>query len=108
DQGEVGDDILVVGWGSTYGSISQGVRAARRRGVKVAHAQIRHLSPLPKNLGELLRSFKKILVPELNNGMLVKLLRSEFLVDAQGLNKIAGQPFKVAEIEAAIASHLES
>ncbi len=106
DSGEAGDTLAVVGWGSTYGSIAQAVRRARSKGKKVAHIHIRHLSPFPANLGELLGSFDKVIVPEMNNGMLVKILRSDFLIDAQGVNKIAGQPFKVAEIEAAIEQHL--
>ena len=88
--------------------IAQAVRGCRRAGLRVSHVHIRHMSPLPRGLGELLRGFRQVLVPELNNGMLVKILRSEFLVDAQGLNKIAGQPFKVAELDAAIRAQLES
>jgi len=108
-QVEVGDesgDLLVVGWGSTYGAITAAVRKAREEGKKVSQVHVRSLSPFPRRLGELLRSFKKVIVPEMNNGMLVKLLRAEYLVDAIGVNKISGQPFKVAEIEQAIAEHL--
>ena len=108
-QVEVGDesgDLLVVGWGSTYGAIAQAVMGARRSGLKVSHLHIRYMNPMPRNLGELLRGFKKVIVPEMNNGMLVKVLRAEYLVDAQGLNKIAGQPFKIAEIEAEIRTQL--
>ncbi len=108
EQGEDSGDLLVVGWGSTYGAISQAVLGARKAGLKVAHAHIRYMNPMPKNLGDLLRRFKKILVPEMNNGMLVKILRSEYLVDARGMNKIAGQPFKIAEIEAEIRAQLET
>jgi len=108
DQGDPEGDLLVVGWGSTYGAISQAVSACRAAGLKVSHAHIRYISPLPRGLGELLKSFKHVLIPEMNNGMLIKLLRAEFLVDAQGLNKIAGQPFKVSEIEAAIRSYLSN
>jgi len=107
DQGEAEGDLLVVGWGSTYGAISQAVKACRGAGLKVSHAHIRYISPLPRGLGDLLRSFKRVLIPEMNNGMLIKVLRAEYLVDAQGLNKIAGQPFKVSEIEAAIRTHLQ-
>ncbi len=108
DVGADSGDLVVVGWGSTYGAISAAVRASLRAGLSVAHVHVRYMSPLPKNLGEVLRRYKKVLVPELNNGMLVKILRSEYLVDAQGLDKIAGQPFKVAELEDAIRSQLES
>ena len=102
EQGEDTGDLLVVGWGSTYGAIAQAVMGARRSGLKVSHLHIRYMNPMPRNLGELLRGFKKVSVPEMNNGMLVKVLRAEYLVDAQGFNKISGQPFKIAEIEAEI------
>jgi 2-oxoglutarate ferredoxin oxidoreductase subunit alpha len=108
-QVEVGDDsgeLLVVGWGSTYGAITAAVRKAREAGKKVSQVHVRQLSPFPRRLGELLRSFDKVIVPEMNNGMLVKLLRAEYLVDAIGINKISGQPFKVSEIERAIDEHL--
>jgi 2-oxoglutarate/2-oxoacid ferredoxin oxidoreductase subunit alpha len=106
---EVGDEtgeLLVVGWGSTYGAITQAVRHARAAGRSVSQVHIRHLCPFPRKLGQILRGFDKVIVPEMNNGMLSKLLRSEFLVDAVGVNKISGQPFKVSEIEAAIAEAL--
>ena len=106
--GEASGDVLVVGWGSTYGAITQAVRRANEAGKKVSHVHLRHLCPFPRKLEQHLRSFKKVIVPEMNNGMLSKMLRSEFLVDAEGVNKIAGQPFKVAEIEAAIDSALEN
>ncbi len=102
EQGEDTGDLLVVGWGSTYGAIAQAVMGARRSGLKVSHLHIRYMNPMPRNLGDLLRGFKKVSVPEMNNGMLVKVLRAEYLVDAQGFNKISGQPFKIAEIEAEI------
>ena len=92
-------DLVVVGWGSTYGAIHQAVTRARETGAKVSHVHLRHLSPLPRGLGALLRRYKQVVVPEMNNGMLVKLLRAEFLVPAEGFNKISGQPFKVREIE---------
>ncbi|MFO7561373.1 MAG: 2-oxoacid:acceptor oxidoreductase subunit alpha [Enhygromyxa sp.] len=104
--GEETGDLLVVGWGSTYGAITQAVRRAQAAGHKVSQVHLRHLWPFPRKLEQLLRGFKRVIVPEMNNGMLVKMLRSEYLVDAIGINKIAGQPFKVSEIEAAIADHL--
>ncbi len=104
--GEETGDLLVVGWGSTYGAITQAVRRARAAGHAVSQVHLRHLVPFPRKLDVLLRGFKKIIVPEMNNGMLSKMLRSEYLVDAIGINKIAGQPFKVSEIEAAIKDHL--
>ncbi len=95
-------ELLVLGWGGTYGAITKAVDECRARGVSVSSAHLRYLNPFPANLGEVLRSFKKVLVPELNLGQLLKIVRSEFLVDAQGLNKIQGKPFKVSEIVAAI------
>ena len=104
--GEAGDDLVVVGWGSTYGPIHQAVRRARAQGKKVAHLHIRHINPMPANMGDLLRSFGKIIVPEMNTGQLKTVLRDQFLVDAKPLNKVSGQPFTIAEIEAAIAGEL--
>ncbi|NNC47410.1 MAG: 2-oxoacid:acceptor oxidoreductase subunit alpha [Sphingomonas sp.] len=98
--------LVLVGWGSTYGPIHQAVRRARARGLDVSHLHIRYLSPLPKNLGRLLQGFDKILVPEMNAGQLKTVLRDQFLVDARPFNKVSGQPFRIAEIETAIAEAL--
>ena len=106
DQGGNTGKLALVGWGSSYGPISRAVTLARGRGADVAHIHIRHICPLPTNLGKLLAGFEKIVVPEMNTGQLVTLLRGEFLVDAEGLNKISGRPFKVSEIEAAIDAKL--
>ena len=106
DQGAAGGKLVVVGWGSTYGPIRKAVEAARARGLDVSHVHIRYLWPLPKNLGDLLKSFGKILVPEMNTGQLKTVLRDQYLVDARPLNKVSGQPFKIAEIEAAIDAEL--
>ncbi len=100
--GEAGGPLAVVGWGSTFGPIHQAVRQARAAGVSVSHIHIRYLAPFPRNLGDLLRRFDRILVPEMNNGQLVTLLRAAYLVPAEGLNQISGKPFKVSTIEAAI------
>ena len=78
------------------------MKRARREGLDVSHIQVRYLSPLPKNLGELLGNFEKIMVPEMNTGQFINLIRAEYLIDADGLNKVAGQPFKIGEILAAI------
>jgi 2-oxoglutarate/2-oxoacid ferredoxin oxidoreductase subunit alpha len=94
--------VLVLGWGSTYGAIAAGIRRVRARGHRVAQAHLRHLNPFPSNLGEVLRSYPKILVPEMNMGQLVKLVRADFLVDAKGLSKMRGKPFRAEEIEQAI------
>ncbi|MBS0480009.1 MAG: 2-oxoacid:acceptor oxidoreductase subunit alpha, partial [Proteobacteria bacterium] len=104
--GEEGGALAVVGWGSTFGPIHQAVHRARRKGLDVAHIHIRHIWPLPKNLGALLRSYDKVLVPEMNTGQLKTVLRDQFLVDARPLNKVSGQPFRIAEIEAAIDAML--
>jgi 2-oxoglutarate ferredoxin oxidoreductase subunit alpha len=94
--------MVVVGWGSTFGPIHQAVRRARGRGLDVSHVHIRYIAPFPKNLGALLKSYDKVLVPEMNSGQLKTLLRDQFLVDARPFNKVSGQPFTIAEIEAAI------
>jgi 2-oxoglutarate ferredoxin oxidoreductase subunit alpha len=104
--GSAGAKLAVVGWGSTFGPIHQAVRRVRGRGLDVAHVHIRHIWPLPRNLGELLGSFERIIVPEMNKGQLKTLLRDQFLVDARPVNKVSGQPFKIAEIEAAIEEAL--
>ena len=91
-------EILVLGWGSTFGSIGAAANRSRLEGRKVATAHLRYLNPLPSNLGDLLRSYDKILIPELNTGQLMKVIRAEFLIDAIGLNKVSGEPFKISEI----------
>ncbi|MFN2259769.1 MAG: 2-oxoacid:acceptor oxidoreductase subunit alpha [Parasphingopyxis sp.] len=105
--GEPGEKLAVVGWGSTYGPILQAVNRAREDGLSVAHIHLRHIWPLPKNLGELLKSYDKILVPEMNKGQLKTVLRDQYLVDARPLNKVSGQPFRIAEIEAAIREYAD-
>ncbi len=98
--------LAVVGWGSTRGPIVRAVENAIEQGHAVAHIHLRHIWPLPANLGTLLARYDRILVPEMNNGQLRTLLRAEYLVDAEGLSKISGQPFKIAEIEDAILSRM--
>jgi len=100
--GDPEGDLLLVGWGSTYGAITAALRTARDRGKKVGHLHLRHLNPLPKNLGEVLKRYRKVVVPEMNLGQLVWVLRAKYLVDAQGFNKVQGKPFKQSEIEAKI------
>jgi 2-oxoglutarate/2-oxoacid ferredoxin oxidoreductase subunit alpha len=92
-------DLLVVGWGSTFGAIATAVRRALVSGLNVAHAHFRYLNPMPRNTADVLRGYRKVLVPELNTGQLRRLLRSEYLLDAVGLNKVQGRPFLVGEIE---------
>jgi 2-oxoglutarate ferredoxin oxidoreductase subunit alpha len=94
--------LAVVGWGSTFGPIYQAVKIARDEGRDVAHVHVRYLSPFPRNLGDLLKRYDRVLVPEMNNGQLVKLLRAEYLIPAEPLGKVAGKPFRVTEIANAI------
>jgi 2-oxoglutarate ferredoxin oxidoreductase subunit alpha len=96
--GDPEGELVVVGWGGTYGSILSAVQICRARGLSVSFVHLRHLSPLPADLGETLRGFQRVLVPELNMGQLRRLLRAEFLLDAEGLNKIKGKPFLVSEV----------
>ncbi len=96
--GDDSGDILVVGWGSTYGAIRTAVETLRDEGKSVSHVQLRYINPLPKNLGDVLLKYKKVIVPELNLGQLNSILRSRYLVDSIGLNKIKGKPFTVEEI----------
>ena len=102
DSGSSKSGILVVGWGSTYGAIKTAVRELSTEGYDVAHMQIKYINPLPKNLGDLLSQFDTILVPEMNDGQLVSILRDKYLVDAKGLNKIKGIPFESREIKEAV------
>lgn len=106
--GREGAKLAVVGWGSTYGPIHQGVRRALAKGQDVAHVHIRHIWPMPKNLGALLKGFDRVIVPEMNTGQLKTVLRDQFLVDAKPVNKVSGQPFTIAEIEAAVDAALEA
>lgn len=106
DNGESSGKLLVLSWGSTYGAVKTAVRDLRNEGYKVSHAHLRHLNPLPKNLGELIYGFEKILIPELNTGQLIRLIRDKFLVPAIGYSKVQGMPFTVAELKAKILETL--
>jgi 2-oxoglutarate ferredoxin oxidoreductase subunit alpha len=106
--GEAHGDVVVVGWGSTYGPIHQAVRNLRDTGLRVSHVHVRYLWPLPKNLGELLRGFGRVLVPEMNAGQLVTVLRAQYLIPAEGINQVTGKPFKVSDIERAIRARMEN
>jgi 2-oxoglutarate ferredoxin oxidoreductase subunit alpha len=105
--GDQSGDLLIVAWGSTHGPITAALKTARAKGQSVGHVHLRHLNPLPKNLGDVLKRYKHVLVPEMNMGQLVMILRAKFLVDAQGYNKIQGKPFKQSEIEQKIDEVLE-
>jgi 2-oxoglutarate/2-oxoacid ferredoxin oxidoreductase subunit alpha len=101
-----GADLLVLGWGGTYGPITAAVRRLRRDGKKVAQAHLIHLNPFPRNTGDVLRRYPRILVPEINLGQLVKLVRAEFLVDAAGYHRVSGQPFRSDELAEAMEAML--
>ena len=104
---ETGDaQLVLVSWGSTYAAVAAGVKRIRARGMKAAHVHLRHLYPLPSNLGEVLHRYTQVLVPEVNLGQLSRILRAEYLVDAQAMSKMQGVPFRVGEIEAAITALL--
>jgi 2-oxoglutarate ferredoxin oxidoreductase subunit alpha len=92
-------DLLIIGWGSTYGAIRSATERLQAAGRSVAHAHIRHLNPLPANTGHVLASYRRVLVPEVNLGQLLLLLRARFLVDAVGYDKVRGKPLRIAEIE---------
>ncbi len=104
--GDLEGDLLLVSWGSTFGSVTQAVKEQRERGRKIGHLHLRHLNPFPGNLGDVLKRYKKVLVPELNMGQLLWMLRAKYLVDAVGLNKIQGRPFKQNELEQKIEEML--
>jgi 2-oxoglutarate ferredoxin oxidoreductase subunit alpha len=107
----VGSDhgkLLVLGWGSTYGAIHEAVSRCRERGLDVSHAHLKYLNPMPRNLGELLARFERVIVPEMNMGQLVQLVRSRYLVPAESFPKIQGQPFRIEEIEEKIRQVMES
>src|SRR6202158_2436178 len=106
--GDAEGDLLIVAWGSTHGAITAAVKAQRAEGRSIGHVHLRHLNPLPSNLGEVIARFKKVLVPELNMGQLLWVLRAKYLVDAVGLNKIQGRPFKQSELEQKIEEMLDA
>jgi 2-oxoglutarate/2-oxoacid ferredoxin oxidoreductase subunit alpha len=101
-----GAELLVLSWGGTYGPVAAGVRRVRDRGGKVAHAHLHHLNPFPRNTGEVVRAYEKVLIPEINLGQLRKLIRAEFLVDAAGFNLVRGLPFRASEVQDAIEAML--
>ncbi len=105
-EGDAAGDLLIVAWGSTHGPITAALNAQREKGRRIGHVHLRYLNPLPRDLGEVISRYKKILVPEMNMGQLLMLLRAKYLVDAQGYNKIQGKPFKTSEIEQKIEEML--
>ncbi len=106
DSGPEKGDVLVLGWGSTYGAIKSAVAELQAAGKAVAHAQIRYMRPFPKNLGDMLGNYKTILIPEINNGQLIKIIRDQYLVDAKPYNKIKGTPITKIELVNAISQYL--
>ncbi|HVB57547.1 MAG TPA: 2-oxoacid:acceptor oxidoreductase subunit alpha [Candidatus Acidoferrales bacterium] len=104
--GDDSGDLVVVAWGSTHGPITAALKSQRGKGHRIGHVHLRHLNPLPKNLGDVLMRYDKVLVPEMNMGQLVMVLRAKYLIDAQGYNKIQGKPFKTSEIERKIEEML--
>ena len=106
--GEATGDLLVVGWGGTYGAITAAVERAQTEGRSVASVHLRHLNPLPPDLGHILREYRKVLVPEINSGQLVRVLRAEYLVDAVGFNRVRGLPLASEEIYEAIVQLIGS
>ncbi len=106
--GSAGSTLAMVSWGSTYGAVNEAVRRARLAGKDVSHVHLRYMWPMPRNLGDLLATFDKVIVPELNYGQLVNVLRSEYLIPAVPLPKVAGKPFRVAEVLRAIDDALEA
>jgi 2-oxoglutarate ferredoxin oxidoreductase subunit alpha len=102
-----GDDLLVLGWGSTYGAIRTAVNRVRKAGRSAAHVHLRHINPFPQNLGEVLGRFDRILVPEINMGQLARLIRAEYLVPTIGYNRVQGLPIKARDIEAKIYEILD-
>src|SRR4029077_6207311 len=103
---EEGADVLVLSWGGTYGPVHAGVRRVRSAGRQVAHAHLRWVNPFPANLGDVLKSYDKVLIPEMNLGQLLQLVRARYLVDAVGYNRVTGKPFKAQEIADAVEALL--
>ena len=107
DNGPAKGKLLILGWGSTYGSIKTAVIDALAEGFDVAHAHVRYLNPLPKNLGEILFNYDAVLMPEINSGQLIKMIRDKYLVPAIGFNKMKGMPFTSTEIKNKIVELLK-
>ena len=108
DNGNDKGKLAVLGWGSTYGSIKTAVRDLINEGYDVAHIHLKHINPFPRNLGDLLHGYEKILVPEMNTGQLVQLVRAKYLVPAVGYSKVQGLPFTTSELKAQIIDLLKA
>jgi 2-oxoglutarate ferredoxin oxidoreductase subunit alpha len=106
DNGPAKGKVLVLGWGSTFGAIKTAVQELLSEGLQVAHAHLRYLRPFPKNLGDILKNYEKVLIPEINNGQLIKIIRDVYFVDAIGYNKIMGIPLTKTELVEEIRKYL--
>ncbi len=106
DSGPDKGKILMLGWGSTYGAIKSAAQQLQSEGYAVSHAHLRYVRPLPKNLGEIIKNFETVIIPEINNGQLIKIIRDKFLVDAKGYNKVMGIPITKTELVDAIKKYL--
>ena len=108
DSGPDKGKILVLGWGSTYGAIKSAVADLQAKGHEVSHAHLRYVRPFPRNLGEILKNFEKVLIPEINNGQLIRIIRDVYFVDAKGYNKIMGVPITKTELVVKLEEMLQS
>src|SRR4030095_12071272 len=106
DSGPEKGKILVLGWGSTYGAIKSATHQLQVEGYTISHAHLRYLRPFPKNLGEIINNFETVLIPEINNGQLIKIIRDKFLVDAKAFNKVMGVPITKTELVQEIRKYL--
>jgi 2-oxoglutarate ferredoxin oxidoreductase subunit alpha len=104
--GDKTGDLLVLGWGSTYGAITSAVERCRGKGMRVSSAHLRYLEPMPTNVQDVLKGFRRVLVPEMNLGQLVRRIRADFLIDAISCTKMQGKPFLISEIQSKIESVL--
>ena len=107
EHGNKDSKALIIGWGSTFGSISTATKELREEGIDIAHIHLKYINPLPRNLGEMIKNFDHVFVAELNNGQLIRLIRDQFLKDAKGINKIQGQPFQITEIKDILKHNLQ-
>jgi len=108
DSGNENAKVLILGWGSTYGSIKSAVTELLMEGHDVAHVHLKYINPFPKNLGELLHSYEQIIIPEMNCGQLLQLIRAKYLVPATGYSKVQGMPFTTAELKNKILELLKT
>ncbi len=98
DNGPEKGKVLILGWGSTYGAIKSAVNELLKQGYEIAHAHLRYVRPFPKNLGDIIKNYEQVLIPEINNGQLIKIIRDKYLVDAKGFNKVMGVPITKGEL----------